>query len=206
MPWQLISKQIQGLFKTNEGKNISLFCRGSVSGPDLLFYGNPGNPNPPDRPFCYNICPVYLYRRYIKKKTLSLAWTSLVLFGIGVLCLSFNSSIFLKLYPLAINILFLGTFSFSLFRPPTLIYRIAVIQDPSITNSPRETEISEYCRKVTYVWIVFFMVNGSMAAWSSFGSDVFWAVYNGGISYILMGMLFAGEYIVRKKAMRKNNA
>ena len=38
-----------------------------------------------------------------------------------------------------------------------------------------------------------------MAGWTIFfGSDFMWSLYNGGISYIIMGTLFIGELIVRK--------
>jgi len=105
------------------------------------------------------------------------------------------------------NLLFLLSFGITLFWPPSMIYRFAIIQDKSIPNSLGEKRIAAYCKKVTILWIVFFIINGNIAAWTIFsGSDILWAVYNGGVSYILMGMLFAGEYIVRKKAMRKNNA
>ena len=101
------------------------------------------------------------------------------------------------------NLLFLFAFGITLFRPPSMIFRFAVIQDKSIPNSLNEKRIAAYCVKVTIVWIIFFVCNGSIAAWTIFsGSDSLWAVYNGGISYILMGILFAGEYIIRKKVQK----
>ena len=101
------------------------------------------------------------------------------------------------------NLLLLFSFGVTLFRPPSMIYRFAVIQDKTIPNSLGERRIAVYCRKVTIVWIAFFVINGSMAAWTIFsGQDVLWAVYNGGVSYILIGILFAGEIIVRKKVQK----
>jgi hypothetical protein len=102
------------------------------------------------------------------------------------------------------NVLFLFSFGLTLFQGPPMIYRFAVLQDKSIPNSPGEKRIAEYCRKVTGVWILFFVFNGSMAAFTIFsGSDTLWSVYNGGVSYILIGVLFAGEYIIRKKVQKK---
>ena len=84
-----------------------------------------------------------------------------------------------------------------------MIYRFAVLMDRSIPGSFWEKRISAYCRKVTVVWIVFFITNGSVAAWTIFsGSDSEWAIYNGGVSYILMGILFMGEYIIRKMVQK----
>nr|AGS53041.1 FIGfam138462: acyl-CoA synthetase, AMP-(fatty) acid ligase [uncultured bacterium contig00031] len=85
-----------------------------------------------------------------------------------------------------------------------MIYRFAVLQDKSIAHSAGKNATASYCKKVTVVWVVFFICNGSMAAWSIFsGSGIFWAVYNGAVSYILMGILFTVEFIVRKKVQKK---
>jgi len=124
---------------------------------------------------------------------------SLVLLGLGILCLITNSAIIIKFYPLLMNILFLFAFGSTLFVHPNMIFRFATMQDKSIRGSMAEKRVEAYCRKVTIVWCGFFVVNGSIAAWTIFsGSDVLWSVYNGGISYILIGVLFTGEFIVRK--------
>ena len=101
------------------------------------------------------------------------------------------------------NLLFFAAFGSTLISPPSMIYRFAVIQDKSIPGSLGEGRIAAYCRKVTIVWVLFFVLNGSIAAWTIFfGSDAIWSIYNGGISYILIGTLFAGEFIVRKKVQK----
>ncbi len=85
-----------------------------------------------------------------------------------------------------------------------MVYRLATLKDKSIAISPYRKKIAAYCRNVTLVWCCFFIVNGSIALMSVFGDSYrFWALYNGCIAYILMGLLFAGEYIVRK-VVQKN--
>ncbi|MCL1928058.1 MAG: hypothetical protein FWG07_04605 [Treponema sp.] len=139
-----------------------------------------------------------------ERRKVPLFWNFLLLFGLGALCFIANAAFILKLYPLLMNILFLATFGFTLFSPPNMIFRFATLQDRSIKGSPGEKRINAYCRKVTIVWCGFFVFNGGMAAWTIFsGSDALWSVYNGGISYILMGILFAGEFIVRKMVQKK---
>jgi uncharacterized membrane protein len=138
-----------------------------------------------------------------KTKGIPLFWNFLLLFALGAVCLLANSSIILKFYPLLMNLLFLAAFGLTLFSPPNMIFRFATMQDKSIKGSMNEHRINAYCRKVTIVWCVFFVMNGSIAAWTIFsGSDVLWSVYNGGISYILIGVLFAGEFIVRKRVQK----
>jgi uncharacterized membrane protein/acyl-coenzyme A synthetase/AMP-(fatty) acid ligase/3-hydroxymyristoyl/3-hydroxydecanoyl-(acyl carrier protein) dehydratase len=141
-----------------------------------------------------------------RKKTggVSFFWNSAILLGLGALCFFFNSTIILKLYPLLMNILFLLVFGGTLFFPPTMIFRFAKMQDKSIQGSLNEKRVAAYCRKVTSVWCGFFIINGSIAAWTIFsGSDTLWSVYNGLISYILIGTLFAGEFMVRKMVQKK---
>jgi uncharacterized membrane protein/3-hydroxymyristoyl/3-hydroxydecanoyl-(acyl carrier protein) dehydratase len=128
---------------------------------------------------------------------------SLILFGVGILCFITNSSIILKFYPLIMNIMFLAAFGSTCFFPPNMIFRFAVMQDKSIKGSLTEKRVEAYCRKVTLAWCVFFIFNGSVAAWTIFsGSDELWSIYNGGISYILIGIFFTGEFIIRKRVQR----
>ena len=100
------------------------------------------------------------------KKTGTLFRPAFLLFGIGALCLATNSGTVLKFYPVLMNLLFLCSFGITLFQPPSMIYRFAVMQDSFIPHSLREKAIAAYCRKVTIVWIAFFVINGNIAAWS----------------------------------------
>ena len=62
-----------------------------------------------------------------------------------------------------------------------------------------------YCRRVTVVWCVFFIVNGLVALDSAlFRSDAWWALYNGAIAYGAIALMFAGEYIARRLYARRH--
>ncbi|MBQ7158921.1 MAG: AMP-binding protein [Treponema sp.] len=117
----------------------------------------------------------------------------------GIVCLLTGSAVFLKFYPVVISAIFLGVFGYTLFARPTMIFRFATMTDKTIRGSLAEKRVEAYCTKVTIIWCVFFVLNGSVALVTVFSkSDILWSVYNGGISYMLIGLLFAGEYIVRK--------
>jgi len=136
----------------------------------------------------------------------SFKYNALILLGLGALCLLLNTSIILKFYPLIMNLVFLVNFGITLFSPPCMVFRFATMQDKSIKGSPTEKQVETYCRKVTIVWCVFFILNGSAAAWTIFfGTDAQWSIYNGGISYILTGIIFAGEFIIRMIVQKKMN-
>jgi uncharacterized membrane protein len=51
---------------------------------------------------------------------------------------------------------------------------------------------------------VFFVLDGIAALITVFyGSDLIWGIYNGGITYAMMGLIFIGEFIILKKVKKK---
>ena len=105
-----------------------------------------------------------------------------------------NSSIGLKFYPVIINAGSLGVFIWSLIFPPNIIERFARMQHGDLSDRKLN-----YTRKVAMVWCLFFVFNGSTAAYLAiYGSDSQWALYNGLIAYILMAVLFSCEWLVRQ--------
>ena len=136
--------------------------------------------------------------------------SSALFMAAGILCFVFNQKIFLKLYSVVLSATLLFVFGSSLFFKPNIIFRFATLADRSIKGSNFEKKVETYCKKVTIVWCIFFVINGTIAAFTAlydFGSDELndkiWSVYNGGISYVLMGLLFAVEFIVRKMVDKK---
>ncbi|MCL2129444.1 MAG: acyl-CoA synthetase [Treponema sp.] len=128
----------------------------------------------------------------------------MLLLIIGISGFIINTDIVHKLSPVMMNIMLSYSFGITLFEPPAMIYRFAVLMDKSIPKSLGQKEIAAYCYKVTVIWVVFFIINGIVAAFTVFfGSDLFWAIYNGGVANVLMGSLFAGEFIVRKIVDKK---
>jgi uncharacterized membrane protein len=109
----------------------------------------------------------------------------------------------LKLYPLLINLAMLISFGTSLIKPPSCVFRIALLRDSSIRNSVHLPAIESYCCKVTKVWCVFFVLNALFSlATLLYSPDWFWALYNGFIAYIIMGIIFAIEWLARKKVQK----
>jgi uncharacterized membrane protein len=54
------------------------------------------------------------------------------------------------------------------------------------------------------VWCVFFSLDAVVAAITVFwASKLIWGIYNGGVTYILMGGIFAGQYIIIKVIEKK---
>lgn len=121
-----------------------------------------------------------------------------VAIGASVLCAvgwMRSDALTVKLYPVLVNVVMLGTFAFSLWRPPSVVERLARLSEPGLSPSG-----VRYTERVTAVWCGFFVVNGSIALGTVlWGSDRTWALYNGLISYVFMGALMAGEWCVRQR-------
>jgi uncharacterized membrane protein len=104
-----------------------------------------------------------------------------------------NSEPLLLLYPAAVSSSMLILFGWSLIRPPSVIERIARLSEPTLTPAG-----VRYTRSVTLVWCAFFVFNGAIAAYTALqASREAWALYNGLVAYLLMGVLFMGERLVR---------
>lgn len=120
-----------------------------------------------------------------------------ILTALLLLCLAVlvgNNETLLRLYPAAINLGLLAMFGMTLWQPPPMIERFARLQHADLP-----AEGVRYTRHVTHVWCLFFAGNGLVAAWTAIGaSRETWALYNGFIAYLLMGMLFAGEWLLRR--------
>lgn len=120
------------------------------------------------------------------------------LLGVIVVVLIWGHQLGLKFYPVLMNLSFLFLFGSSLISPPSIVEKIARIREPDL---PPEGVI--YTRKVTALWCVFFLVNGTIAAITAlWGSDEVWMLYNGLIAYLLMGVLAGGEWLVRQRFKR----
>ncbi len=139
--------------------------------------------------------------------------SSLLFLAAGLFCFITGKEFFLKLYSVVINLTLLLVFGSTLFLQPNIIFRFATLADKSIIGSSYENQVRLYCRNVTIVWCGFFILNGTAATLTTFADKLFglspeqarrvWAVYNGGISYVLMGTLFVVEFIIRKLVDRK---
>lgn len=129
-------------------------------------------------------------------------WLWMPLLGVLVLWIFLsNSDTGLKLYPVLVNLSFLTMFAWSIQHPPTVIERMARVQDPNLP-----ARAGPYTTAVTKVWCGFFVISAAISlATTLWGSDEVWALYNGLIAYLLVAILFAGEWLVRQRVMRAAN-
>ena len=109
------------------------------------------------------------------------------------LIILFNQEIFLKFYPVLMNTAVCTIFTLSLKKTP-LITQFA----QKMQKEPLNQEKLNYTRKATKAWAIFMFMNTVASLITVFLSDEIWAIYNGFISYILIGTMMLSEYIIRK--------
>ena len=113
-----------------------------------------------------------------------------------VLCflvIFFNQEIFLKLYPVLMNACVCAVFALSLNKTP-LITKFA----EKMRGEPLNENTLKYTRNATKAWVIFMLFNTLVSLATVFLSNEIWVIYNGFISYVLIGTMMTVEYIVRK--------
>ena len=121
-------------------------------------------------------------------------------------CVSFfaDSLLFLEFYPVLVSLSLLAFFGFSLWKKPSFAFRMACLGDRNLSQSPERPFVERYCDRVTFAWCVFFVFNALVALVTVWMGDTkIWSLYNGLISYILIGVFFAVEFMVRKMMQKK---
>lgn len=105
----------------------------------------------------------------------------------------------LKAYPIFVSAGFAIVFGHSLLFPPTIVERFARLRPIEITPAALV-----YFRRVTLAWLAFFIANGGVSALTALSGDLeLWTLYNGFVSYLLIGAMFAGEFVIRRRVQGK---
>ena len=115
-----------------------------------------------------------------------------------LLLLYSNELIFLKLYPCLMNI-GLGTLFLSSLQKKPLAQMIVERRGCKIDERGKK-----YAKHVTIAWTIFLYINAVVSFGTVFLSDKLWAIYNGLISYCLIGTMLGIEYLTRRIVMQRN--
>ncbi len=146
------------------------------------------------------ICGMLVLRLCLQRKQLRIMLLPVVA-GIGLTAVSSvsQSDTLLLFYPVIINLTMLMLFSYSLISGPSMIERLARLKEPNLPD-----EAKSYLNKVTLIWCGLFSFNALAATYTALYTSIeVWTLYNGLISYILIGCLFASEFLYRTFWLKK---
>jgi uncharacterized membrane protein len=118
--------------------------------------------------------------------------------GASLGSLIWNDPLALLATPSLVSFALLGAFAGSL-KGESVVERLARSQNVSLCD-----EEVRYCRRVTVVWCAFFLGNGALALWLAVAATrAEWALYTGLVSYLLLGTLYASEFVYRQWRFRR---
>ena len=138
------------------------------------------------------------WHRPSREELRRLVTPALLVSSVLVLTLAMNDARYLLFVPALINGALLVAFGRTLRVGPPLVETFARLAHPDLS----EAQV-RHCRAVTLVWCVFFVVNGGFSLWLALQADIWiWTLYTGLIAYLLMGVIFATEFVVRSWRFR----
>ena len=143
---------------------------------------------------------VAVIRFFLSKDQIFLPLTIFTLLC-GTLTLLLQNALWLKFYPVLMSLGSATLFAYTLIRPPTTIERFARLHQPDLPESG-----VRWTRQVTKVWCGFLVFNALVALITVFLSTQIWALYNGFISYVLMGILLLGEFVLRRSHQQQEHS
>lgn len=119
--------------------------------------------------------------------------------GFFIVCMIFRGGFLAYLYPVLVSLAFLAFFAFSL-KNEAVITKIARLKEPDL-----DEKSVVYTRNLTKIWCAFFVFNAAISlALALIDDKLYWSVYSGAVSYALMGTLFFGEILFRKRFIKSD--
>lgn len=108
----------------------------------------------------------------------------------------FDEAAWLFAEPVVISLVMLLVFGVTLRRGAVpMIERFARLQEPDLSRDKQR-----WCRLWTWIWCSFFVVNATAAGLlAAVAPMAWWVFYTTTLSYLLMGLLFGGEWLLRRR-------
>ena len=123
----------------------------------------------------------------------------LILLGYAVASALIGSQRMLLYYPVLVNAILFVVFAGSLRADEPLLLRIVRARGITISSHG-----PKYLARLTAFWAGFFVINGTIALWTTTTSLAVWTIYNGMISYLLVGALIIGEWTFRRHYKKRH--
>jgi uncharacterized membrane protein len=135
------------------------------------------------------------WRRPTLAELRRLLWPAVAVGSVLALTLVTDDARLLLAVPVLVNAALFAAFGRTLLGGPTMVETFARLRVPDLP----EDEV-RYCRGVTRIWCVFFAANAGVSLWLMLERDVWlWTLYTGFVAYVLVGLLFSVEFVVRAR-------
>lgn len=124
---------------------------------------------------------------------------TLLLFVYAVAAAIIGRTQALLYYPVLINSTLCIVFAGSLKTGEPVLLRLVRARGTAIDERARR-----YLTRLTLIWASFFALNALVALWTTTATLQIWTLYNGLISYVLVGTLGLSEWLYRIHYKRKH--
>lgn len=143
---------------------------------------------------------IFRVRKSARPEVRGLAAVPIAIVSVLVAGALLDRADYIRMTPVASNLVLLIAFGSTLRRGSMpMIERFARLQ----TDELGPPQLA-WCRLWTWIWCGFFVANGTtalmLALWAS---TRWWALYNGLLCYLLIGGLFALEWLLRRRRFRE---
>jgi len=133
------------------------------------------------------------WRRWRRSDVVRVAAPFVLVAAILAIVAAFNDGRILLFVPALVNGVMLVAFARTLVHGPSMIETLARLRHPDLL-----ARHAPYLRAVTRLWCGFFALSIAMSLFLALHSTLAaWALYNGVLSYVVMGLLLAGERVYR---------
>jgi uncharacterized membrane protein len=105
-----------------------------------------------------------------------------------------RDNIWFRAYPVVISAVMWGAFLFSLTKRRTPLVELSA---RAMRKTLNDAEV-RYCRQLTVAWVIFMTLHLGVTIATMFLSHAFWALYNGCIAYLLIGLMFLAGLLIGK--------
>ena len=124
---------------------------------------------------------------------------TVLLFAYAIVAAIIGRTQALLYYPVLVNATLCIVFAWSLRTGDPLLLRIVRAR-----GTPINDHAVRYLTRLTIVWATFFAMNALVALWTTTATLQIWTLYNGLISYVLVGTLGLFEWLYRIHYKRKH--
>ncbi len=142
------------------------------------------------------------YSLFLGSKYMSFAFFLLFFFMFIIKYMNMQFEEVIYIYPVIIYIIFFAVFMYEVKEKP-LIQSFAELEHKIRNLAPLTNKEKRYTYILTYIWSYFFLASALLCIFLSLlENKKYWVFYTGAAGYMLTGLLFISERLLRHKIIK----
>ena len=142
------------------------------------------------------------YSLFLGSKHMSFVFFLLFFFMFIIKYMNMQFEEVIYIYPVIIYVIFFAVFMYKIKEKP-LIQSFAELEHKVRNLAPLTNKEKRYTYILTYIWSFFFLASALLCIFLSlFENKTYWVFYTGVAGYMLIGLLFISERLLRSKIIK----